>query len=161
MDQYKENAMKARILQAYWACKSVLYVYHEEGDLKSLEKFGDVIDEASVFVKAFDNSPLHQMLTDIRQTAYEKYQHDWMISHDIDEAAMDKAIQEYVADTAEDKDIPFSEWLFDRGFDGSIWACYDEFLNAEYRDDSYMKNLLSAREYPVYLADMTDFWDEN
>ena len=76
MDQYKENAMKARILQAYWACKSVLYAYRKEDDVKSLEKFGGVIDEASAFVDAFDNSPLFQMLSDIRQAAYEKYQHD-------------------------------------------------------------------------------------
>lgn len=163
MNQYKKNDMKTRILQAYWACKSVLYAYHEEENLKSLEKFGEVIDETSAFVDAFDNSPLFQMLSDIRQTAYEKYQHDWMISHGIDEKAVDKAVKEYIADISEDNDsdTPFSEWLFDRGFDGSIWACYDEFLNAEYRDDSYMKHLLSAKEYPIYLADMTNLWDEN
>lgn len=38
MNQYKKNDMKTRILQAYWACKSVLYAYHEEENLKSLEK---------------------------------------------------------------------------------------------------------------------------
>lgn len=163
MDQFKENAMKIRILQAYWACKSVLYAYHEEDDLKSLGKFGDVIDEASAFVDAFDNSPLFQALTDIRQAAYEKYQHDWMISHGIDEKAVDKAVKDYIADTSEDNDLdtPFSEWLFDHGFGGSIWVCYDEFLNVEYRDSSYMKRLLSTREYPVYLADMTNFRDEH
>ncbi|WP_368191126.1 hypothetical protein [Blautia sp. 1033sp1_1033st1_G9_1033SCRN_220408] len=159
MNQYKKNDMKTRILQAYWACKSVLYAYHEEENLKSLEKFGVVIDEMSAFVDAFDHSPLFQILNDIRQTAYEKYQHDWMISHNVDEKALDKAVKEYIADTLEDNnlDTPFSEWLFDRGFDGSIWACYDEFLNAEYRDYSYMRNLLSAKEYPAYLADMTNF----
>lgn len=163
MDQYKENAMKTRILQAYLACKSVLYAYREEDDLKSLEKFGGVIDEMSAFVDAFDHSPLYQILNDIRQTAYEKYQHDWMISHGIDEKAVDKTVKEYIADISEDNDLdtPFSEWLFDHGFGGSIWVCYDEFLNVEYRDSSYMKRLLSTREYPVYLADMTNFRDEH
>lgn len=159
MNQYKKNDMKTRILQAYWACKSVLYAYHEEENLKSLEKFGVVIDEMSAFVDAFDNSPLFQMLSDIRQTAYEKYQHDWMISHGIREKAINHAVQEYISVTREDRDseTAFSDWLFDQGFDGSLWVCYAEFLGAEYQDKEYMEYLLTEDEYEKYLADISNF----
>lgn len=85
MNQRKKDIMKIRIIQAYAVCKAFLDAYRNEENLKSLEEFGDVVDEISAFVDAFDNSPLFQTLKDIRQIAYEKYQHDWMISHDIDE----------------------------------------------------------------------------
>lgn len=159
MNQRKKDIMKIRIIQAYAVCKAFLDAYRNEENLKSLEEFGDVVDEISAFVDAFDNSPLFQTLKDIRQIAYEKYQHDWMISHDIDEKVMDKTMQEYIADTA-GEEVPFSEWLFDHGFGGSLWACYDEFLNAEYRDNTYMEYLLSNKEYQVYQADITNFWEE-
>ena len=122
MNQRKKDIMKIRIIQAYAVCKAFLDAYRNEENLKSLEEFGDVVDEISAFVDAFDNSPLFQTLKDIRQIAYEKYQHDWMISHDIDEKVMDKTMQEYIADTA-GEEVPFSEWLFDHGFGGSLWAC--------------------------------------
>lgn len=111
MNQRKKDIMKIRIIQAYAVCKAFLDAYRNEENLKSLEEFGDVVDEISAFVDAFDNSPLFQTLKDIRQIAYEKYQHDWMISHDIDEKVMDKTMQEYIADTA-GEEVPFSEWFF-------------------------------------------------
>ena len=160
MNQRKKDIMKIRIIQAYAVCKAFLDAYRNEENLKSLEEFGDVVDEISAFVDAFDNSPLFQTLKDIRQIAYEKYQHDWMISHDIDEKVMDKTMQEYIADTA-GEEVPFSEWLFDHGFGGSLWGCYDEFLNAEYRDNDYMEYLLSNKEYQIYQADITNFWEED
>lgn len=157
MSQRKKDIMKIRIIQAYAVCKAFLDAYRNEENLKSLEEFGDVVDEISAFVDAFDNSPLFQTLKDIRQIAYEKYQHDWMISHDIDEKVMDKTMQEYIADTV-GEEVPFSEWLFDHGFGGSLWVCYDEFLNAEYRDNAYMEYLLSNKEYQIYQADITDIF---
>lgn len=160
MSQRKKDIMKIRIIQAYAVCKAFLDAYRNEENLKSLEEFGDVVDEISAFVDAFDNSPLFQTLKDIRQIAYEKYQHDWMISHDIDEKVMDKTMQEYIADTV-GEEVPFSEWLFDHGFGGSLWVCYDEFLNAEYRDNAYMEYLLSNKEYQIYQADIRKFAKEN
>ncbi len=39
------------------------------------------------------------------------------------------------------------------GFDGEQYACYDEFLDAEYQDDEYMRQLLSKEQYQECLAD--------
>lgn len=65
MNQRKKDIMKIRIIQAYAVCKAFLDAYRNEENLKSLEEFGDVVDEISAFVDAFDNSPLFQTLKDI------------------------------------------------------------------------------------------------
>ena len=56
MNQRKKDIMKIRIIQAYAVCKAFLDAYRNEENLKSLEEFGDVVDEISAFVDAFDNS---------------------------------------------------------------------------------------------------------
>lgn len=157
MNTTKVSDLKQKTVQIYSLCKELLDVYgDEETELDEMKGVNDVIDEAANFVNAFQNSVLLHYFQDICQIAYKKYQHDWMISHHIDETVVNKTIQEYVADIAEDE-VPFSEWLFERGFGGSLWACYDEFLSAEYQDKEYMKTLLTDDEYQLYEADIRNF----
>lgn len=47
----------------------------------------------------------------------------------------------------------FSECLFENGFHGALWVCFEKFLGAEYRDREYMRSLLTDNEYIVYLDD--------
>lgn len=47
MNQRKKDIMKIRIIQAYAVCKAFLDAYRNEENLKSLEEFGDVVDEIS------------------------------------------------------------------------------------------------------------------
>lgn len=153
------NKLKQNTMQIYVLCKELLNAYgDDETELDEMEGVNDVIDEAANFVNAFKNSVLFDEIADIRQVAYEKYQHDWMISHGVGEKAINHAVQEYVSATTEDGDseTAFSDWLFDTGFSGSLWVCYDEFLGAEYQDREYMEYLLSEDEYRKYLADVSN-----
>lgn len=159
MKSHKSDSKKQAI-QIYSLCRSLLDTYgNDEAELDEMAGVNDVIDEAASFVNAFENSILFfDVFSDIRQKAYKKYQHDWMISHGIGEDALNKVIQEYVADTKEDcPEMAFSEWLFEHGFDGSIWVCYDEFLGTEYQDKEYMVYLLTEDEYALYKADLKNF----
>ena len=88
----------------------------------------------------------------IRQIAYAKYKHDWMVRHGINERYMDDIIAEYMADYISCEQT-FSEWLFENGFHGALWVCFEEFLGAEYRDREDMRSLLTDNEYIVYLHD--------
>ena len=84
--------------------------------------------------------------------AYEKYKLDWMISHSY--TLYDLAVTlEYMRDEMPHEKIStiLSEWEDHEGFDGEIWACFDEFFETEYRDADYMRGILTPGEYSTYL----------
>lgn len=84
---------------------------------------------------------------DIRKEAYRRYQLDWMAQHGHSAADLGTALLRNLdggpVDPGREAD-EFAIWEQDAGFGGEIWACFDEFLGAEYRDPSYMLNLLPA-----------------
>ncbi len=41
----------------------------------------------------------------------------------------------------------FQNWQNDVGFGGEIWACFDEFVWAEYLDADYMERILTPAEF--------------
>ncbi len=87
------------------------------------------------------------------ERCYEAYKLDWMISHgyslkdylnalvfeDEEARAADCYPEGGTQDIYESLNDSFE---YERGFDGSIWACEDEFLDHEFRDEDYMKHLL-------------------
>lgn len=90
-----------------------------------------------------------------KRSCYEAYKLNWMIAHgysikdylyaiaDEDENARAEG------DYPEGSSIDIYEDLHDRfesetGFKGSIWACYEEFLENEFADAEYMDTLLST-----------------
>ena len=84
--------------------------------------------------------------------AYEKYKLDWMISHSY--TLYDLAIVlEYMRDEMPHEKISsiLREWEDHEGFDGEIWACFDEFFETEYQDADYMRSILTLGEYSTYL----------
>lgn len=99
-------------------------------------------------------------MTDISKIAYEKYKLDWMLSHGhtlkdlIYE--LDLIQSELIQNEMEGESIAsmFDDWEYGYGFSSEIWACYDEFLNAEFRDKNYMRSLLNDYEYNCYLKEM-------
>lgn len=90
----------------------------------------------------------------IQETAYEKYRLSWMLSHGFTLSDLLRELYTYQGDVFAPLPELFSEWEADEGFSsGSIWACFDEFLNAEYQDESFMKTLLTDAEFALYLFD--------
>ena len=89
---------------------------------------------------------------DLHEKAYLRYQMHWMLTHGI---TMDD-ISETVADwdKAHDYNKSFSKYVEEHGFwNGSLWACFDEFMDAEYKDKDYMKFLLSAEDFQLWLEE--------
>lgn len=92
----------------------------------------------------------------ITQIAYEKYKLDWMMSHGY--TLVDLLVQ--VRDMQEvhpnlDAVGAFFEWEDGLGFDGEVWACYDEFMDTEFLDQDYMMSILSVDERIEYLKYVT------
>lgn len=97
----------------------------------------------------------------MKRRAYEKYKLDWMIRHgyslrDLMEelATVQYRDPEDSDQITEPVDKIFEAWEAEFGFNGELWVCYEEFLQAEYRDAGYMKRLLTKAEYQEYLTDM-------
>lgn len=87
---------------------------------------------------------------DIKKIAYEKYKLDWMLKHGYTLTdLMDElnSMQEESEDTVSQL---FIDWEYGFGFRGEIWACFNEFIDNEYQDKGYMKQLLNWEEYEKY-----------
>lgn len=64
----------------------------------------------------------------VHHYAYVAYTKDWMDQRG------------YLAEDEEEEN----------GFSGELYVCLDEFLDAEYTDDSYMKKILPQPVYRIY-----------
>lgn len=69
--------------------------------------------------------------------AYENYQLQWLIDHRYSLDDLMAALQAYKQDCGDEEpeDIRelFNQWEMEIGFNGEIYACYEEFLNNDYR----------------------------
>lgn len=85
-------------------------------------------------------------MMDIRELCYELYKIDWMnhISHNRQMDALKNYYEEL--HISYDEDYTFDDYLFDNGYDGELYVCFDEFLQNEYLDEDYMKELLYNTE---------------
>ena len=103
----------------------------------------------------------------IRDIAYTMYKIDWINSHISAERQLE-AIRKYYKDLQECisegyQEISLEEWIEENGFDGEIYACYDEFCENEYVDMEYMHSLLKNEnmitnydnDVERYLAELT------
>ena len=100
-------------------------------------------------------------MSKISDIAYARYQFDWMISHGYTIDSLCDVADEWRCEcisgiTTCQLDVfppTFSDYLFEHGFGGEIWACYDEFLQAEYLDAKYMNAILNEDEYKAYCQE--------
>ena len=91
----------------------------------------------------------------ILEAAYELYKQDWIDSHTTSQMRL-KALRgyyQYVDECLENTELyeSFEDWIFEQGYEGGIlYVSFDEFLDNEFQDKEYMKELLS---YVVFYAD--------
>lgn len=92
----------------------------------------------------------------IKEVAYEKYQWHWLMSHDYSINDLSDSASDWFNMRLSDpnNDDPFSDYVFDQGINGMLWACFDEFVNCEYQDADFMRGLLSEPEYVEYCNDI-------
>ena len=107
----------------------------------------------------------------ISERAYDQYCLDWMISSGYSLQDAFNVLREGYSEGCAEGDIDggtgcdddfdyMVEYFEEQGFNGSMFVCYDEFVNAEYGMADYMKQLLTEREYLEYLADPLRFGDD-
>lgn len=90
----------------------------------------------------------------IKKIAYEKYKLDWMLHHGYTLEDLVGALSDYMEEVNEDLVVVFDVWESDCGFGSEIWVCFDEFIDSEYQDMGYMKQLLTWNEYEKYEEDL-------
>lgn len=84
-----------------------------------------------------DNSSI---TVDITEIAYQLYIIDWKHSHVTLEMQRESLKKYY--ETNDNENYTYDEYLWDNGYNGSIYVCKEEFLHTEYMDEGYMKDLL-------------------
>lgn len=94
----------------------------------------------------------------IEVIAYEKYKLDWMTKHGktIDDLICELSLSQQDSPNKSIASL-FRNWEFDRGFNGEIWVCFDEFLESEYQDEYYMRSLLNDAEWDEYASKRIPF----
>lgn len=90
---------------------------------------------------------------DIKKIAYEKYKLDWMLHHGYTLTDLMNEL-ESLRDDTDPINLLFIFWEEEYGFGSEIWVCYQEFLDNEYLDEGYMKQLLTWEEYEKYQEDL-------
>ena len=103
------------------------------------------------------------MMTEMefKRRCYELYQLDWMMTHGYSlQDAFNVLREGYVEGCAEgdidggtgcDDDFDYMEEYFEeQGFNGSIFACEEEFYDCEYQDVEYMEYLLPTEMLMQY-----------
>lgn len=93
---------------------------------------------------------------DIKKLCYELYKNDWKrnhgITHDMQQDAVKNYYEEFYASSGE---YSFEDYLRDYGFEGKIYACFNEFLDNEYVDEDYISGLLdNTNLVDLYLQDI-------
>ena len=90
----------------------------------------------------------------IRGKAYRKFQMQWMVDHGVTMADIFELSEAWQTE-GDFENMTFEEFIEEYGFGaGSLWPCYDEFLDAEYQMKNFMRTLLSPSEYLDYLEDI-------
>lgn len=84
------------------------------------------------------------------ERTYQKYILCWMLDHGCSLSRLLTGIQDVLNDGASDMDEAFSQFVGDVGFDGSIWACRDEFRESEWQDCDLMRDMLSPEDFALW-----------
>lgn len=92
----------------------------------------------------------------ISELGYELYKVDWLrrITPDM----MADSIKNYYEEVEDKGEYTFADYIFDNGYgNGCIYVCYEEFSNAEYLDEDYMKELFDNDTlFTEYQKDLND-----
>ena len=96
----------------------------------------------------------------ISEVAYELYKQNWIDTHTTPEMRL-KALRDYYqyVDECLENTEPyesFENWIYEQGYEGGIfYVSFDEFLDNEFQDKEYIKDLLhNVVLYADYLLDL-------
>lgn len=97
-------------------------------------------------------------LMPIQKTAYRKYQLYWIADHGFSMDDLFKKMASCSGEIVSDDEPITAEVLKDLFEEtglgsGSLYPCFDEFLDYEYRDSDLMEHILTAEEFVDYCTD--------
>ena len=149
-----ENGKVGDYVHAADLCSGV--IVDIDGNLAYVE-FETVVDGGTLpfYIEELEHAPTFH--TAISNMCYELYMIDWKRQHNIgrnEEAASVKQYYKYLEEIGEDDSyFPYKNYLNEFGFNGEIWACFNEFCLAEYRDGDYIRGLLGDEELIAMYRD--------
>lgn len=77
----------------------------------------------------------------IRKLCYELYKLDWKRSHMITREIEMDSLKDYYENLV-DENYTYEDYIEEFGYDGELYACYEEFLEVEYLERGYIHSLL-------------------
>lgn len=100
-----------------------------------------------------------EMKNKIREICYMQYKSDWKHKHGIGIKEKINSIRDYrkfLEENGLDKDsYKYSKYLQTFGYNGELYACYEEFLKTEYLDCDYICGLLKSEKLiAIYREDI-------
>ena len=98
----------------------------------------------------------------ISRLCYELYKIDWKRSHMITADREMDSIKNYYEELADaeldENSCPYNYYLADLGYDGELYICYEEFLDAEYLEEDYICSLLDNEKLiAMYRKDIEEW----
>lgn len=99
----------------------------------------------------------------IKDIAYGKYIHHWIEAHGYSMLDVLEIIEHIFAKNAVENpgaEITTREayeiFLYEEGFHGNIYDTFTEFLDNEFHNVKFMKDLLTHNEYTIYISAIAD-----
>lgn len=78
----------------------------------------------------------------LQNALYELYKADWVLNH-VPQFEQYEVRREYEFGVLfGEVEGSFDDYIFENGYHGNVYACFDEFLDAEYLDREYMQSLV-------------------
>lgn len=93
----------------------------------------------------------------IKFVAYVLYKQHWMKR--VSPERQLATVQEYLDSVApEDRgDYTLADYIYEQGYNGELYVCYEEFLDVEYKDINFMREILRDEDvWQAYLDDISD-----
>lgn len=82
-------------------------------------------------------------MNNISKLCYELYKIDWKQAHNITKEREMEYFKDYYRNLiGEDTEYTYNDYLEEFGYNGELYVCYEEFLEAEYQKDDYICTLL-------------------
>ena len=93
----------------------------------------------------------------LKELAYELYKMHWTREHISKERQLAEYRSYYLTKLEDyDDNYTLEDYLFDNGYNGELYVCFDEFIDAEYEDADYMSYLLGNsvfwKAYKEYMG---------
>ena len=96
----------------------------------------------------------------LKAIAYEMYKAVWKREH-ITSAQETNAYKKFYDAMYNTPSLTWEEFILSEGYDErrSCYASFNEFIDIEYYDQEFMKQLLSPAMYEEYLEEVTELWE--